>query len=176
MSQFVNDGAKSSTSSAVETMNGVVKEPGRQQDSVMKENTKEGKKYTAKDLERVTRTCIVLECDVGKKQSRLNKVHNSETELNEKKDVLDKKIEKAQKEHSVIDQKGKNISSKDFREKCYLQYKIGELITERVDVKRQLADIVKETKKLERQLDECEDKHKTNIDLKDKIVKSFSKK
>ena len=69
---------------------------------------------------------------------------------------LDEKIEGAEKEYKELDCKGIELSSKDFRQKCYLSCKIAEMINERCAMKKQLADYNLETSRINKDMYECE--------------------
>ena len=184
MADVVKDSAKASTSVAGLTM--MVDEPskkvtsgnissGKSQMKSLNETGKndiEGsKKYTDKDLERVTRICVMIENVVGMKKIRLEEIGADVKKLYVRRDLLDEKIEKAEVEYRAIDSKGIDLSSKEFREKCYLLCKIGEMINERCSVKKKLADYTVETAKVNRAMYESENTYKTNIYLKEKIIK-----
>ena len=186
----MNDGAKASTSSdglsvVVDGSTGEVKQclkndDGKSDKNFVKKNNKEtlnkGTEYTAKDLERVTRKCVVIENAVGMKTMRLDKIGGEVKMLIHKKSALDLKIEGAEKEYRELDQKGIELSSKDFRQKCYWSCKIAEMINERCTMKKQLADYNLETSKVNKEMYECENSYKTNIYLKEKIMKFLNKK
>ena len=186
----MNDGAKASTSSdgltvIVDGSSGEVKQcvksdgsgsdkSSRNKDEEKSANTGTG--YTAKDLERVTRKCVMIENAVGMKKMRLDKIGSDVKMLIHKKRVFDEKIESCEKEYMALDSKGIELNSTDFRQKCYLLCKIAEMINERCDLKKQLADYNRETSKLNKEMYECENGYKTNIYLKEKIKKFFNKK
>ena len=186
----MNDGAKASTSSdgltvlvdgsTGEVKQCVKKDDGNSDTKLVKKNNEEsvnkGTEYTAKDLERVTRKCVVIENAVGMKTMRLDKIGGEVKMLIYKKSVLDEKIEGAEKEYRELDRKGIELSSKDFREKCYLSCKIAEMINERCTMKKQLADYNLETSRVNKEMYQCENSYKTNIYLKEKIMKFLNKK
>ena len=190
MSGFVNDGAKASTSSdglnvVVDDSTGEVKQcvkshAVKSDNNFVKKNDKEtvskGTIYTVKDLERVTRKCVIIENGVGMKKMRLDKISGEVKMLIHKKSVFDEKIETAEKEYRELDSKGIELSSADFRQKCYLLCKIAEMINERCTFKKQLADYNLETSRVNKEMYECENAYKTNVYLKEKIMKFLKKK
>ena len=141
-----------------------------------KDTVDKGSAYTPKELERVTRKCVIIENAVGMKTVRLDKIGSEAKMLIHKKSVLDEKIEGAEKEYRELDCKGIELSSKDFRQKCYLSCKIAEMINERCAMKKQLADYNLETSRINKEMYECENTYKTNVYLKDKIMKYLNKK
>ena len=146
-------------------------------EKAFKEKTGEkGKVYTAKDLECVTRTCMVIENAVGIKTVCLDDIGKSVKKLMCRKYDLDEKIEKAEKEYMEIDRKGIDLISAEFRQKCYLLHRIAEMINERCMVKKQMADYTVETARVKREMFQCENTYKTNIFLKEKIMKFLNKK
>ena len=139
-------------------------------------NVNKGTQYTAKDLERVTRTCVIIENAVGMKKMRLDNISSEVKMLIHKKTVFDEKIEAAEKEYRELDGKGIELSSADFRQKCYLVCKIAEMINERCTMKKQLADYNLQTSRINKEMYQCENTYKTNIYLKEKIMKFLNKK
>ena len=151
---------------------------GEAKQSMMKDdnrNANKGTAYTAKDLERVTRTCVMIENAVGIKKIRLDTIGSETKTLIYKKSVFDDKIEAAEKEYRDLDSKGIDLSSVDFRQKCFLMCKIAEMINERCSIKKQLADYNLETSRINKEIYECENMYKTNIYLKEKIMKFLKK-
>ena len=140
-----------------------------------RKNVKKGTEYTAKDLEQVTRKCVIIENAVGMKKMRLDKIGSEVKMLIHKKSVFDEKIEGAEKEYRELDRKGIELSSTDFRQKCYSLCKIAEMINERCTLKKQLADYNLETSRVNKEMYECENTYKTNIYLKEKIMKFLNK-
>lgn len=174
----MNDSVKPSTSSdgpsaVSDSSSGKVKQ------SVMKDvkkNAIKGTAYTSKDLERVTRKCVMIENGVGMKKIRLEKIGSETKTLIQRKSIFDNKIEAAEKEYRELDSKGIDLTSVDFRQKCYLMCKIAEMINERCSMKKQLADYNLETSRINKEMYECENMYKTNIYLKEKIMKFLNKK
>ena len=109
------------------------------------------------------------------KKMRLDKIGSEVKMLIHKKSVFDEKIEGAEKEYRELDRKGIELSSTDFRQKCYLLCKIAEMINERCTLKKQLADYNLETSRVNKEMYECENTYKTNIYLKEKIMKFLNK-
>lgn len=144
-------------------------------EDIHKDIGEKGKKYTAKDLENVTRMCVLIENSVGMKTIRLEDIGVDVKKLIQRKGILDEKIEKSEKEYRAIDKKGIDLSSEEFRQKCYLLHRIGEMINERCSIKKKMADYTVETSRVKRELYQCEGRYKTNIYLKEKIMKFLSK-
>ena len=140
-----------------------------------KETGNKGTEYTDKDLERVTRKCLIIENGVGTKKMRLDKISSEVKMLSHKKSALDTKIADAEKEYRVLDCKGVELNSADFRQKCFLLCNIAETINERCKINKQLADYSLETSRLNKEMYECERAYKTNVYLKEKIMIFFKK-
>ena len=83
------------------------------------------KVYTAKYLECVTRTCMAIENAVGIKTVCLEDIGKDVKKLMCRKNDLDEKIEKAEKEYMEIDRKGIDLSSAEFILKYYLLHRIA---------------------------------------------------